>query len=395
MAIETRDRKGKTVYMVRIDVRDPMTNRRKRVRVGTFTNKKEAERAEFTALDKRDRGTSLKVSTALVRDLMDEYLQEKVGDGVHPNTLEGYKLDSTRFIKPALGAVLVVDVNAALILRQRNKWLADGLTASRVRRVMKLLRAALASAVRLQLIANNPAEQVKYPEPDDKDFDFWSKDEAMAFLRAAKEHYERWTKLLPNHYITPPVIWDLAIRQGMRRGEILGLAWSDIDWDASTARIRRSVVSDRSRGGTALLQERTKTRSSSRTINLSAETLAALKVRRTSWLEQKLKADYWEHTDLIVCNEHGGPLNPQGVGKIMRQICKIATADGEPLRTITFHQLRHTAASLWIDAKIDPKDIQEQMGHSSVAVTLDIYGHLMPARRTEAAVAMSKMLPAV
>lgn len=392
MAIELRTGgDGKPRYLVRIEGTDPVSGKRKRTRVGSFTNRKVAEKAELAALLQRDSGTLLDPKTTTVAEWLDEFLLKKAGE-VSSNSLNGYQIDVRVYLKPAFGATKLQKLNAAVIQAQIRKWLVADVPPNRVRRLLTLLKAAFDHAVRLQMINFNPARSVTPPRKTRAKINYWNGGEARAFLKAVQDFHAHWTKLTPGRFLLPSLLWDLALREGMRRGEVLGLRWSDVNWDTRTAHISQTVIPDQANKGAALIQDRTKTKTSARSVRLSDETVDALRARQQEWRLQRMRSDRWQDTDLIVCSEHGGPINPGGIDRAMNGIIKMAKYDDKPLRRITFHDLRHTCATLLFSAGVPAKVVQEKLGHASISETLDTYSHVLPNMQDDAAAAMSKLL---
>lgn len=374
MAIETRislaDKKPR--YLVRIDVRTP-DGRRKQQRVGSFTSKRDAERAEAAAITNRERGTLLSPDTTTVAELLDEWLRTKAGE-ISSNSLTDYGVSIRKHLKPALGSIRIQTLSAARINAQYVRWREAGLSAHVVRGAHLRLSQALDYAVRTKLLLHNPARDVKPPRITRPKFDHWNPDESARFLRASAEDY-----LYP--------LWELLLREGMRRGEALGLRWRDVNLERGSAHIVQTVIPDKANKGAARIQARTKTASGSRSVRLSEETVAALREHRRLWLSRKLASVEWQDIDLILCTRDGGPINPDNLGRSFSAIVKAAG-----LRRIKVHELRHTSATLLLLAGIPAKVVSEKLGHASIAITLDCYSHVLPDMQDEATVRMSEIL---
>ena len=181
----------------------------------------------------------------------------------------------------------------------------------------------------------------------------------------------------------------------MRRGEALGLRWSDINWQRGTAHIVQTVSPDISSRGEPVIQARTKTAAGARTVKLSGATLAALKEHRKQWAARKIAADTWADHDLIVCTvrderhrPNGGmPINPNNVTRSFDVIVKRAG-----VRRITPHGLRHTHATMLLRQGVPAKIVSERLGHASIGITLDTYSHVLPDMQDTAADAMDSIM---
>jgi integrase len=183
-------------------------------------------------------------------------------------------------------------------------------------------------------------------------------------------------------------LWHLLLLEGMRRGEALGLRWQDVNWDRGTAHIVQSVRAGIAKGE-AIIQPRTKTQSGSRTVRLTARTIAALRHHRSAQAECRLAAVTWCDHDLIVCTSKGTPVNPANVRRSFDLIVKRAA-----LPRITPHGLRHTHATMLLGQGVPAKVVSERLGHASIGVTLDTYSHVLPDMQDTAADAMDTIMAA-
>ena len=180
-------------------------------------------------------------------------------------------------------------------------------------------------------------------------------------------------------------LYVLAIHTGMRRGEILGLNWKDVDLEGTTIRVRRTLT----REGNGYALGEPKTKKSRRTVRLTQRAVEALRSHRAGQAREKLRAgSLYQDQDLVFPSEGGSFLNPSN----LRQRSFAPLLERASLDQITFHDLRHTCASLLFQRNIHPKFVQELLGHASVAITLDTYSHMLPGMGGEAADAMGEAL---
>ncbi len=173
----------------------------------------------------------------------------------------------------------------------------------------------------------------------------------------------------------------------MRRGEALGLRWQDVNWDRGTAHIVQTVAPDKNSRGEPVIQERTKTKASARTVRLTADTLAMLREHRKQWAERKIAAETWADHDLIVCTAKGTPINPNNVSRSFELIVQRAG-----VRRIRVHDLRHSHATMLLRQGVAAKIVSERLGHASIGITLDTYSHVLPDMQDTAADAMSAIM---
>lgn len=199
-----------------------------------------------------------------------------------------------------------------------------------------------------------------------------SEDEARAFLEAARgERFE--------------ALYVLAITTGLRRGELLGLHWDDVDLERRTVRVGRALVRE---GGRHILGD-TKTRRGRRQVNLTPRTVSALRAYRKNQLEEKMRlAGLYEDQGLVFATRTGTRVDPGHLVKCsFKPLLKKAG-----LPDIRFPDLRHSCATLLLGRGVHPKLVQELLGHATIAMTLDTYSHYLPSMGDQAAGAMGDAL---
>lgn len=231
------------------------------------------------------------------------------------------------------------------------------LSAAMVRQIHRLLHSALNHAVRLQLISRNPCDAVELPKVVRGETDYWTPDEVAQFLEGIKGD-----RLYALFY--------LALSTGLRRGELMGLRWEDIDFERRCL----SVKQERVRGEKGSIFKEPKTKYSVRPIALSQKTIEVLKKHKVQQAREKLvMGDSYHDFGLVFTNVDGSPLTPWYISQ--RYFKKLIDKTG--VRRISFHGLRHTHATMLGWAGISLKTISSRLRHSSVAITGDIYSHLL------------------
>jgi integrase len=176
----------------------------------------------------------------------------------------------------------------------------------------------------------------------------------------------------------------MAATTGMRRGEILGLRWQDIDLETARVAVRQTLISVDYR----IEISTPKTASGRRSIAIDPTTVAALRRHRVLQLEEKLAlGDAYDDLDLVFAGPTGGFVHPDGFGKAFQRL-----QSGADLPRIRFHDLRHTHATLALEGGIQSRVVSERLGHSTVAMTLDTYSHVLPGLQEAAAERFAKLL---
>jgi integrase len=322
------------------------------------------------AMADRDRGLIFDTGKMTLGDYLDRWLADSVKSTVRNSTYERHEEIVRLHIKPTLGRVGLKKLTPAHVRGLYSEKLDSGLLApATVRKIHSTLHKALSQAVSDGIVPRNAAD-VKAPRPTPEEMRPLSEDEARTFLKAARQSDERFEAL----YV-------LAITTGLRRGELLGLRWDDVDLERGTLRVGRALVRE---GGRHTLGE-TKTKRGPRQINLTPRTVNALKAHRKKQLEEKMKlAGLYKDHGLIFASGVGTPINPENLVKRSFKPL-LEKAD---LPEIRFHDLRHTCATLLLGRGVHPKLVQELLGHATITMTLDTYSHYLPSMGDQTAGAM-------
>jgi integrase len=326
------------------------------------------------AMADRDRGLIFVTDKVKVGDYLDQWLADSVKSTVRTSTYERHEEIVRLHIKPALGRVWLKKLTPAHVRGLYREKLESGLLApATVRKIHSTLRKALSQALSDGLVPINAAD-VKAPRPTPEEMRPLSEAEARTFLESTRESGDRFEAL----YV-------LAITTGLRRGELLGLRWEDVDLKRRTLRVGRALVRE---GGRHTLGE-TKTKRGRRQVKLTPRTVNALKVHRKKQLEEKMKfAGLFKEHGLIFASTVGTPVNPENL--VNRSFKPLLEKAGLP--EIRFHDLRHTCATLLLSRGVHPKLVQELLGHATIAMTLDTYSHYLPSMGDQAAGAMGEVL---
>lgn len=244
----------------------------------------------------------------------------------------------------------------------------DGLSARTVTQAATILKRALKDAVRWGRLARNPADAVDPPRRQLRpELAVWDAETLAEFLTRAHDEQDRLAPL-----------WEFMAATGVRRGEALGLRWSDVDLDAGVAAIVRTLVTV---GHTPTVSE-PKTAAGRRPVRLDAHTVTLLRAHRTAQLTERalLGLGRPPADALVFCDAHGEALHPDRVSREFQRRCERWGLPRLPL-----HGLRHTWATLAMRNGVHPRVVQERLGHSNIAVTLGTYSHVAPVMHEEAA----------
>ena len=303
-----------------------------------------------------------------------EWLRQWLDEAQHSvarKTLERYREIVERHLVPALGAIALTKLQAIHIQHYYVEALASGrrdgtggLSARTVNHHDRVLNVAMKRARALRLIPTNPVEDVSRPRVEQHEMQVLEPAECAALLAAARDSR-----------IFPIII--LTLGTGLRRGEVLGLRWSDVDLARKIVIVQQSL--EQTRAGLAF--KTPKTRKSRRTIALSPTLVEVLHAHRAKQAAERLALGMSRAPDgLTFTRLDGDPIWPDALTKEFGRIVRRAK-----VRRITFHGLRHTHATDLLRAGVHPKIASERLGHSTVGITLDTYSHATPSLQEDAA----------
>ncbi|MGI5214946.1 tyrosine-type recombinase/integrase [Plantactinospora sp. CA-290183] len=378
---------GTWSYVVDLDP-GPDGSRRQEKR-GGYRDKDEAEDALAAVLKGLADGTYAHDERKTVGAFLDEWLADKVANGLRLTTARSYRQHIGDYLKPELGKLRLRDLRPGHITAMLRKARKTTSSAT-VQRIRATLRSALSSAVRQQLVAFNAAKDLDVPAAPRTKVRPWEPAELGKFL---------------DHAITDlrfGALYELVAATGLRRGEAAALRWEDVDLAGGVLVVRQQLV------GVALPEDAmppcpycpakhkglmfgpVKTSSGEdRRVELDATTVGVLLAAQ---LAQKAEQDDWgdAYVDhgLVFAREDGNPLALDAVTKRFKALCQSAG-----VRPVRLHDLRHGAASLRMAAGVDISVISKVLGHSSISITNDTYGHLLAGVGKDAAERASKLVP--
>lgn len=326
---------------------------RKRVRVYGATHAEAAAKlAEARA--KKDLGIPVADKAWRLGDYLDYWLAEVVKPTLRPSTYDRYETAVRLYLKPGLGGHVLTRLSVPAVQTFLNHQVQKGMSVRSTQILREVLRSALTRASAEELVARNVAQLVRLPKSERQDSQPWTADEARAFLKAS-ESDPLYTAFV------------VLVLYGLRRGEVLGLRWRDIDFRNSVIRIRQQVQ----RVGGRLQEGPVKTSSGRRDLPL-------LDLVRDLLAGQRARPGY-DLAGFVFATRTGQPLEPRNFVRSFQRII-----ERNDLRRITVHQVRHTAATLLKDLGVPARDTQTILGHSDISITQQIYQHTDMAGRREA-----------
>jgi integrase len=295
-------------------------------------------------------------------DYLDYWLEAIVKPTLRPTTFLRYSVNVRLYIKPGLGRYQLVQLTVPMVQAFLNAHLTSGHSIRSAQIVRTALSAALTNAQREELVMRNVARLVKLPSYQPADVVPWTDDEVRDFLWAARSDLLFVAFLLLALY-------------GLRRGEVLGLRWQDVDFKQGVMRIRQQVL----RFGGMLHVGPLKTRASRRDLPLLPAMQAVLRFQQRTQRAALPSESPAVANDLVFTTSTGLPIDPENIGRSFKRICK-----SHGIRRIKLHHLRHTAATILKNLGIPARDAQLILGHSNISTTQQIYQHDNPETRREA-----------
>lgn len=351
--------------------------KRRQKTVTVHGSKRDAERELRKIEHGLDTGLYAESTSITLQDYLGRWL-EHAKTSVSARTYQGYESIARVHLVPALGRLRLVKLNPLDIEGFYQGLLLDGrtdgkggLSPTSIRHVHTLLHRALAQAVAWRMLTTNPSDFVTPPRVERQEMLVLDEPQTALLLE-----YARPTRL----YV--PIL--LSVTTGMRRGEVLGLRWEDIELDQSKLAVRRSL--EQVKDG---LNSKSPKNGRARVVHLPQLTVAALRHQRIEQAERRLQLGPDYHDEGLMCPRKNGQPWPPNL--LSRNFCDFIKRHPN-LPQIRFHDLRHTYATLALAKAIHPKVVSEALGHSTIAITLDLYSHVLPSLAAEAAAIFDDIL---
>lgn len=358
---------------------DPATGRRRQKTKGGFRTRKDAEKALADVINAVNTGTYVGGTRATFREFAENTWLPAIKSTIRPTTFASYTFVVNKYLVPRIGSLRLSEITPAHLNAVYGEMLESGrtnntggLSTRTVRLAHVTAHRALRDAVKWGLLGRNPADAADPPMVKRPEMKSWSPDELVTFLTEATG--ERFHTLFL-----------LAATTGMRRGELVGLRWSDIDFATNRLAISRAIVV----ANDQMVESEPKTTKSRRTVALDPATISALKAWRHQQLEERMLmgAGWQGTTDAVFAWPDGSLIHPNIVSKTFDRLVK-----KHELPRITFHGLRHSSATAALVGGVPAKVVSERLGHSSVGITLDTYSHVLPSMDEDAAAVISALV---
>ena len=364
---------GKVSWTVQVRI-GTKSNGKPRWLTKTFEKQKNAKAYLARVIKDRDSGLVVQPSKMPLNEFLDRWLEDAVEPRVRGNTFRSYRWQLKKYVRDELGSYRLCDISPLQIQKLYSKLNREGLSPRVIRYSHSILSNAFGQAVKWRMLASNPCSGAELPRTKHKETRALTVEEMARFVKVLRGTRHE-------------VLFLVALTTGMRPSEYLALRWKDVDFDTARIQVRRSL--DWRRKGQWEFSE-PKTARSRRSIPIPTEVVGRLREHRRVQAEERLKAGpEWADQSLVFCDRKGEPLDRQN---LLRRHLRPLLMKADISTDLTLYSLRHSCATLMLAAGVHPKVVSERLGHSSIAITLDVYSHVLPSLQIEATEKMSDLV---
>jgi len=366
-------------YRVRVELpRDEQGHRRQRSY--TYATRRQAERELARLVREIDTGQFADPQRLTVGEYLERWLHDAAKPNLGRRSYARYEGIVRLHLAPTIGGIALAKLRGLHLQGLYRRLQDGGMTAAGIHKVQACAHSAFGQAVRWQMLAFNPADAVTLPKVTRTPVRVLSEAETARLLRAAQvPDPQQRTRLF-----TPLVV---VVATGLRRGELLGLRWCDIDLVGDALSVVQTVAQD----GHGVYVGTPKTASSRRRVTLPPFAVAALRTHRASQDEQRLAAgESWRSGDFVFAAVGGGPWAPSNFARSFRALLAKTASEADdgtkiPALACRFHDLRHTHASQLLRLGVHAKVVSERLGHANIGITMNLYAHVMEGLQEDAA----------
>ncbi|GGF24287.1 site-specific integrase [Halobacillus andaensis] len=357
---------------------DQAGKRVKKTRTVKAKNKTEAKKLLAEFVTEIEAGAYIDPSKMKFESFVSEWKEKYAKKHLAPKTIETYSYPLRNYLIPTFGQLKLDEIKPIRIINYldslghdgvRKDGKEGGLASTSILYHYRILEDIFNRAAEWKLIKESPVKTVKRPKIESKKTEVYTQDEVQQLF-----------SMLENQPIHQSLIIKLAITTGLRRGELLGLQWEDIDFDKRTIEVNHTLQHIKEEG---FQLRKPKTKSSLRTVVAPIHLIEELKEYKHVKNKERLQvAEHWEggNHSFVFSTWNGKPLYPTVPGTWWRRFIKRTG-----FKHIRFHDLRHTAATLLINQGVHAKVISERLGHADIKTTMNIYGHYVRQADEEAA----------
>lgn len=368
--------RGKDTFLVRVYLGEDANGKRLYKNETVKGKRSEANERLTKLLYETDTGQIVQVAKTTVAEYLKDWLETTAKARVTEQTFYNYSNLVKNHIAPRIGKIKLTSLRRIDVQRFYEKMTVENIGGRTIQHCHSVLHAALVDAVRLNILAVNPAADAKLPKYTRKEVTVLNAEQAKTFLA--------WAEQTPHS-----CLFHFALETGARREEYLGLQWSDIDFQRRTVSIVRALKQGKRREGFSWYFGKLKTKRSRRTIPLTENLTRMLKTHRREQNERRLKLGAaYQNNDLIFASQVGTPLHPEN----LRRKCFKPLLTKAGLPDIRLYDLRHTCATLLLLVGVNPKVVSERLGHSTIVMTLDTYSHVLPQMQNAATNELERLL---